>query len=662
MNRFLAILVLALLVCSIIAGVAPVFAAEEMPAAKYYATPGECEEVTGEKIIEFKESPDLAELVEKGELPPVEERLPDEPLVVEPIDKIGQYGGELWAPATEPNSWNNDGGAHVRIPYLYWIDKNTQEVIPFLAKGYDFSEDAKILTLYLREGMRWSDGEPFTVDDILFWWNDIVLNEELTPIPPQQWMPGGELAKFEKIDDYTLQIEFAVPYKPILSILGYFGSMQQNFFAPAHYVKKWHIDYNPDADKLAKEEGFDFWYQCFALHNDISPAQQDVNLPTIHPWMLEKKTTTGAIYVRNPYFAAVDIAGNQLPYIDKINVIATPSKETMVMKLISGEFDYGGMNLEIPDFPLLKENEGKSGYTTYMWPSPVPAEVALGFNLNHKDPVKREIFQDVRFRRAMSLAINREEINQLVFLGQGIPMQATVHPDCSFFKEEWAQAYAEYDPIRASELLDEMGLGKGPDGWRLRPDGKPLEITIEYSQGLAFAKEALELIVNYWQKVDVKTVMKELERSLYWTRAQAGELDVGVWHTDRMMEFRVTIPGWIKYDPRSEIGWAVQWDLWRDTGGESGEEPTGECGAEFTEFFDLLDQWYVTVDPVEYQEIARKIWDNQARNLWLIGTVGLPKRPIVAKNYIQNFPSICYWGDDTSWWLAADPIQWYIEK
>ena len=173
----------------------PVFAAEEMPAAKYYATPGECEEVTGEKIIEFKESPDLAELVEKGELPPVEERLPDEPLVVEPIDKIGQYGGELWAPATEPNSWNNDGGAHVRIPYLYWIDKNTQEVIPFLAKGYDFSEDAKILTLYLREGMRWSDGEPFTVDDILFWWNDIVLNEELTPIPPPTMDAGRRISK-----------------------------------------------------------------------------------------------------------------------------------------------------------------------------------------------------------------------------------------------------------------------------------------------------------------------------------------------------------------------------------------------------------------------------------------------------------------------------------
>ncbi len=660
MNRFLAVLVSLLAICSIIVG-APAFAAEEMPAAKYYATPAEYEKATGEKIIEFNESPDLAELVEKGKLPPVEERLPDEPLVVGPIDKIGKYGGELQT-ATLSHSWGSDGGSHVRIPYLYWIDKNTQEVIPFLAKGYDFSEDAKILTLYLREGMRWSDGEPFTVDDILFWWNDIILNEELTPIPPQHWMPGGELPKFEKIDDYTLQIEFAVPYKPILSILGYWGSQQGNFFAPAHYLKKWHIDYNPDADKLAKEEGFDFWYQCFALHNDITPAQQDVNLPTVNPWMLEKKTTTGAIYVRNPYFAAVDIAGNQLPYIDKIQDSIVGSREVLIMKLVSGELDYAGRRVGLADYTLLKETEEKSGYTTYMWCSPVPAEIALSFNLNHKDPVAREIFQDVRFRRAMSLAINREEINQFVFLEQGVPMQATVHPDCSFFKEEWAQAYAEYDPTRANELLDEMGLRRGPGGWRLRPDGKPLEITTEYSQGFAFSEDVLELVSKYWKDLGIKVAVKEDGGSLYLTRAEGGELDVGVYCTDRMMEFRVTIPGWTKYNPRSELGWAVEWGLWRETGGKSGEEPTGECGEAFTEFMDLLDQWYVTVDPVEYQKIAHKIWDNQADNLWVIGTVGLENRPVVAKNYIKNFPSRCYWGDDTSWWLAADPIQWYIEK
>jgi len=661
MKKFLVILVSILVISSVFVSVIPVFSAEKMPSAEYYATPSGYQKATGKRITKYNEAPDLAELVKQGKLPPVEQRLPKEPLVVEPIDKIGKYGGELWAPALEPNSWGNEAGAHIRIPYLLWIDKNTQKVIPFLAKGYEFSKDARTITLYLREGMKWSDGAPFTVDDILFWWNDITLNKELNPEVSTRWRPGGKIAKFEKVDDYTLRIKFAVPYKPILSYLGYYGSMQGSFFAPAHYLKKWHIKYNPKANELAKQEGFDAWYKCFAFHNDITPSQQDVNCPTIVPWMLQKKTTTGAIFVRNPYFAAVDTAGNQLPYIDKLNAVFTPSRETIVMKLVSGELDYSGF-LEVPDYTLLKENEKKGGYTVYLWPSTLPAEAALGFNLNHKDPVKREIFQDVRFRRAMSLAINREEINQMVFLGQGVPMQATVHPDCSFFKEEWADSYAKYDPAAANKLLDKMGLKKGPDGFRLRPDGRPLEITIEYSQGLTSFKEIFELITKYWKDVGIKAVMKEDERSLYETRSDAGELDVGNWQADRMTEFRVTIPRATKWNPRSEIGWAVQWGLWRDTGGKSGEKPTGKCGEEFTKFMDLLDQWYITVTPTKYKEIAQKIWDNQASNLWLIGTVGLSKNPIVAKNYIKNFPSKCYWGDDTSWWLATDPIQWYIEK
>jgi len=249
MNKFRVALVSVILVLSVIITSIPAFSAEKMPSAKYYATPSDYQKATGKRITRFSESPDLAELVKQGKLPPVEQRLPKEPLVVGPIEKIGKYGGELHT-ATLSYSWGSDGGSHARIPYLYWIDKNTQEVIPFLAKGYEFSKDARTLTLYLREGMKWSDGEPFTVDDILFWWNDIINNKDLTPTPPQQWTPGGKLPKFEKINDYAIRIKFAVPYKPILSVLGYWGSMQGQFFAPKHYLKRWHIKYNPDADKI----------------------------------------------------------------------------------------------------------------------------------------------------------------------------------------------------------------------------------------------------------------------------------------------------------------------------------------------------------------------------------------------------------------------------
>ncbi|MGQ9631811.1 MAG: ABC transporter substrate-binding protein [bacterium] len=611
--------------------------------------------------MKYKEAPMLAELVRAGKLPPVEQRLPKEPLVIEPIEKIGKYGGTLMTGAVEPRTWGNDGGAHIRIPYLLWVNREFTKVIPYLAKGYDFSKDMKTFTLYLREGMKWSDGYPFTVDDILFWWEDQILNDELTPVKPAYWKPGGELAKFKKVDDYTLKIEFAVPYRPALSLLAYFGSMQQNFFNPKHYLKRWHIKYNPDAGKLAKEEKFEFWYQAFMFHRDITPSQEDVNLPTVHPWMLERRAIDRAVYVRNPYYAAVDTAGNQLPYIDRI-IVDAMDKEVMLMKIMNGDVDYAGMMLELPNYPVLMQNKEKGGYEVYMWPSPVPAEIALGFNLTHKDPVKRQVFQDVRFRRAMSLAIDRNEINEIVFLGQGVPMQATVHPSCSFFKEEWAKSYADYDPKGAEKLLDEMGLKRGPDGYRLGPDGKTLIVTIEYNATLAFARETIELVRSHWDKVGIKVAVKEDERTLYMKRRDANELDVGVWHTDRMMEFRVNIPRFTKYNPRSEVGWAVDWGLWLDTGGKSGEKPTGPTGEEFMDFMTSMDKWYSATSDEEYMALARRIWDNQARNLWIIGTVGLPKRPIVAQKYIKNFPDKCFWGDDTSWWLSADGTQWYLEK
>jgi len=656
-------LILSILCITLVLGVASIaFAQEETEVAGLFNL-ADYEELTGRKIIEFNEAPMLTELVEQGVLPPVENRLPEEPLVIEPTEGIGKYGGELRSAALGPAAFSDI--EHAREFYCFRPDAQGKEILPNIAKNYEISEDKKTVIVYLRKGMKWSDGEPFTADDVLFWWEDVILNDELTPVKPTRWMPGGELAKFEKLDDYTIKIEFSVPYRPIVGILGYYTTGQNNFYMPKHYLKKWHIDYNPDAEELAKEEGFNGWYEAFQFHMDVGPGGQDVNLPVLGPWVLERRSLDRRVYVRNPYFCAIDPAGNQLPYIDRLVVDIVGDREVATLKLISGELTHGGLAVggDMEDYTLYKENEQAGNYRVLLWTSGLPSEVAFGFNRNHPDPVLREIFQDPRFSRAMSLAINRDEINQFVYLGTGTPMQATVHPSCSFYKEEWGKVYAEYDPEKANQLLDELGLvQRDKDGYRLRPDGKTLAITIPYVEGAGIrgVEIVCELVKGYWEKVGVKVALISEERSLYVTRGEAGLHDVGVWSPDRMLELRCFIPGMTKWTPNTySIGWAVKWGLWWDTRGKSGEEPDPETKA----FFDALDRWYLSVTEEEYQKRAQEAWDFQARNLYLIGTVGMVQCPVIITNDLRNVPEkVPFWGDDLSWWDITKPEQWFFER
>lgn len=654
-------LVITLVIFLSLGTISLVFSQEGKPVPGGLYNLSEYEILTGKKITKFNEAPMLADLVKQGKLPPVEKRLPEDPLVIEPIEEIGRYGGELKSAALGPAAFSDI--EHAREFYFFRPDTQGKKILPNIAKKYEISRDGRTVTIYLRKGMKWSDGTPFTADDVMFWWEDITLNNELTPVKPTRWMPGGKLAKFEKVDDYTIRIRFAAPYRPIIGILGYFSTGQNSFYAPKHYLKKWHIKYNPDANKLAKEEGFDAWFKAIQFHADVGSSGQDPNTPVLGPWVLERRTTERKTYVRNPYFCAIDPVGNQLPYIDRLVVDIVGNREVGIMKLISGELTHGGLAIggDMEDYTLYKENEKKGDYRVLLWLSSNPTEVAFGFNRNHPDLVLRKIFQDPRFSRAMSLAINRDEINKFVYLGTGVPMQATVHPSCSFYKEEWGKAYVQYDPSLANRLLDEMGLKRGTDGYRLRPDGKTLAITVPYVEGAGIrgVKTVCELVKEYWEKVGVKVALNPEERSLYVTRGNAGLHDVGVWSPNRMLELRCFIPGMTTWRPNYyPIGWAVKWGLWWETGGKSGEEPDSETKA----FFKALDSWYLSVTDKEYIKRAQTAWDFQARNLYLIGTVGMVQCPVIISNKLRNVPEKVLWGDDLSWWDVTKPEQWFFKR
>ncbi len=386
-----------------------------------YATLSEYEQATGNKIVSFSEAPMLAELVKQGKLPKVSERLPEEPLVISPLEAIGRYGGDLTVASLGPKQgWD---AYPARVQGLLKLAPDLQTIVPNIAMAFDMSADKKHLTLQLRKGMKWSDGAPFTAGDIMYWYDDMMLNDELTPAKPKSWTAGGEFVKTVKLDDYAVRFEFAAPYPPILLRVG----MSDYPFAPRHYLEQYHIKYNSKADDVAKQEGYDSWWKCHAYHfttwSGNIEARLDDKLPDINSWVVQQISSEGKIFVRNPYFFKIDTAGNQLPYADRQVVRFFESPDVINLKTISGDFSYGTFVLYLDNYPLYKENEQSGDYRVSLWQNPLGFNLGFGFNVTHKDPVLREIFQDLRFRQAMSLSIDRDEINKVFFYGNGCEMR-----------------------------------------------------------------------------------------------------------------------------------------------------------------------------------------------------------------------------------------------
>lgn len=631
---------------------------EEMPTIKSYPVLQDYEEAAGKKITEFNEAPMLAELIREGKLPPVEERLPEEPRVIEPLEEIGQYGGTVnLVDFGNPLGW---ALANWKAERLFKVLPDLQTIVPNVAKGYEYSEDYKKCTMFLREGMRWSDGHPFTADDFVFWYEDVLLNEDLTPAIPAWAKPGGEVFRVRKVDDYKVEFSFSTPYPMFIYHLTRDNgeALTWGCYLPKHYLQQFHIKHNPQADEVAKEKGFLSWYDAFAEVANTRHSLNSVGTPTIEPWVITQATTEYAILERNPYYWKIDTEGNQLPYIDKIKVLAAGDRELWNLKAVSGEVDFGLISTNLKDYTLLRENEGKGNYTVNLWKQTWGNAVVFKLNHTHKDPVMREIINDVRFKRALSLAINREEINQLLFLGLGVPRQATVLPESRYFEEEFATAYAQYDPQMANQLLDEMGL-KWDDGhqWRLRPDGESLSLVAEFNPSAEAPEgDTWELVKNYWEKIGIKVALKPATSELLSTKRDANELEVTSGHLDRCTDILFTLdPRWfVPISTQSTYG--PLWYTWYSTGGKSGEEPP----AEIKKLYEWFETMQTTIDEEERTMAGREILRSQAENLWITGTVGLIPQPCLVSNKLHNVPQVGYSGYDVYWENMYEPVQFFM--
>ena len=429
----------------------------------------------------YSEAPSLAARVAAGELPPVEERLPLNPAVMVPIESVGTYSDTIFVfvPNTEP--WNTMQEQPERGSYLGYIQADTS-VVPNLAESFELADDFMSLTIHLREGAKWSDGQPFTADDIMFSFENFLFDGRIYGLSQPFWMQKGRRAI--RVDDYTVRLETDEPFPAFLAKMGDPAGSDAHAYLPRHYMERFHIDLNPDANALAEELGFDTWVQAFEANamefgNGYAHIIDDNQpRPTMQPWTLVEVTDSSKVHVRNPYFWKVDTAGQQLPYIDRI-VTGIVDPETINLKIISGELDYELNNTvaSVANYSLYKQNEAAGGYTVHELQLQGMSSAAFAVNQTVEDPVKRPIFQDLRFRQALSLAIDADEINEAVFFGLGRPMVFPV-VGTSFQLPEWDNNPMDaLDVDRANELLDAVGLEqRNSAGWRLGPDGDPFTL------------------------------------------------------------------------------------------------------------------------------------------------------------------------------------------
>jgi len=626
-------------------------AASEAPAAESAAPAAPAAESAA--ATKYNEAPMLQARVASGDLPIVDERLPTAPLVSPVVEEIGQYGGtwrRVWlGPSDSYGMWR------LRHETLLRWSPDSTHVGPNVAESWEINEDGTEFTVHLREGMHWSDGAPFTADDMMFWYGDVQLNEELTPVKHARMMLGTDFGQMEKIDDYTIKISYPSSY-------GLFElQMASEFepYLPKHYMQQFHTSYTDAAEvqAMAEAAGFEQWHQLFT---DKNSWVNNTELPVLGPWVTAgDPTSTQWPAERNAYYWKVDEAGNQLPYIDRITHELLQDRELVTLKVVAGEIDMQSRHLNVNDLPLYMESRDTGDYRVLMWPTTNGSSYCLMFNQNYEaDPNVVEFLRNVDFRRALSLAINRDEMNETVYLGLGVPRQSTLLPESPGFSEEWANSYAEYDPDRANQMLDEIGLTeRDSDGFRLLPDGSgPLTIVLAHPNNIQ--SDPSELVKAYWDAVGVKTVIDTQERSVHYEKMAANELQVAPWGNEEMIyPLFLVYPWWVMpYGTSSRI--APLSGLWYSSGHTQGIEPEGELAR----VIELYEQAKATPSEDERFEAAMEMMRINAENLWTVGCVAVRDTPVVVKNNFRNVPEKHLFGTVNGAPGNGLPWTWFIAQ
>ena len=588
-----------------------------------------------------KEAPELAAQVKSGDLPSLGKRLPDEPLVVEPLDGVGVYGGVL-----KTASSNTDGAwlyQFIGDAGLTRWNRDWTGVEPNVAKSWDIGGDGREYTFHLRRGMKRSDGEPYSADDILFVYDDVVRVPELFPVVPNWLTAGGEPVEVEKVDDYTVRFVFAEPFGLFLQHL---ATPDANIFTtiPFNYFKQFHKKYNSDVQRLAKDEGYADWLALFTGMGGLGAATtnswwQSVDIPTLFAWRVTTPLTGGdprMVAKRNPYYWKTDPDGRQLPYLDEFDVDIITEAEVAVLRASEGRYSLlQDEFMTLRDKPVVARSSEAGGYHLIDVMLSNMNNALLCFNLTHKDPALREVFQNRDFRIAMSYAINREAIINTVFQRQGESWQTSPLRGSSYLNEELAKQYTEFDPAAADERLDRAGYSsRDAEGFRLRSDGRRITFNLSVRvDSIATWPDVAELLRTDWEKVGVEVRVQAQSGELVFDKVGLNDHDATIDDGYPGSDDALLDPIWF-FPSNAGCQYAVPWGTWYETGGEEGSEPPAPIRRQM----ELYDDLKASVEPTRQSELFKDILQIAKEEFLVIG-IALPGTGYsIVQNELHNVP------------------------
>ena len=625
--------------------------------------------------MSFKGNPGAAALNARifgnPELPSLVERLPAEPLVVAPYDSIGKYGGTFDALSNATESGTSDFMA-VRHVNLVRYSDDLETIVPNVAKGWEWNDDFTQLTFFLRKGHKWSDGAPFGAEDVEFWYENLAIDTNVREKTKDYVLVGGKPMTVDVIDAQTVRFNLPSP-KP--GLLSHFANHYAQGFQPKHFLGQWHPAVSSDADAKAQALGFENGYDAIAAYYGSSdwmdtPTPMLTNSdklgvlplhahPTLESHIVIAESTEGRHFVANPYFYMVDTAGNQLPYINEQDEVFVGNAEVRLLKLMNGEVSFKQQALNLDHAPVLLENQEKSNFTMVL--KPEVAMSTFAFNVTSEDLEKRKAFGDLRFRQAMSVAINRDEINEVVFFGTGTVQQYIgFSPTPSFVDEKWTQHYAQFDPKLANKLLDEMGMKDvDGDGWRDLLDGSPLVLNLQVATQSMSIKQ-VELIGQHWAAVGINNTVKEVTTDEFRSAMSSNQLDVTMYLKGQPLAVILGISELFipPYDNYFNQRTAMLWGEYLDSDGASGVKPPPYA---YEMIEDISAFQAATAGTAESSRVGKKLVKTLTENLLFIGTVKSAS-PVYHSNSLKNFPdyktaSYAYYRS----YPYRGP-QWYIDK
>ncbi|MBV6633458.1 MAG: ABC transporter substrate-binding protein [Alphaproteobacteria bacterium] len=581
------------------------------------------------------EPPSLAKRVTAGLLPPVAERVPATPHVTD-MAAMGREPGKSGGRLTMLMSRDKDVRQMVVYGYARLIGYNADfELQPDILERLEVEEN-RIFTFHLRPGHRWSDGAPFTAEDFRFFWEDVALNEEVNPSgPPPVMRMKGELPSFEVLDETTVRFTWSTPNPMLMHELA--AASPLYLYMPSHYLKSFHADY-ADPGQLQQRVDAASKRSWAALFNGVSKAYKNENpdLPVLQPWILDKAGIgTRKVFRRNPYFHRVDSRGLQLPYLDEV-VFTIADAKLIPAKVAAGESDLQARYLRFEDYALLKKSAGAQGYDVALWSNGRGSQLALYPNLTAKDPAWREAFQDVRVRRALSLAIDREEINQVIFFGLGKATANGTLPQSPLYNPAFAEAYAEFNLAKAGKLLDQAGLRRDPNtGDRLLSDGQPMEIIVESAGESTLESDVLLLIRDSYAKLGINLITRPSQRELFRNRVYGGEALMSVWTgLDNGLPTASMAPTEFAPVRQDHLQWPA-WGQYYETHGESGEAPSLP---EAQRLLELYKEWSSTTDDERHVAVWEEMQQVFAESVFTIGTISQVPQPVVIADHLKNVP------------------------